>query len=740
VLVYEALPRGRGVGYRLDYAFWEWQPTVDETPLWRCSQCRNLAYESLHGICPIFGCDGRLEPLMPSDLAELDNHYRTLYQTLEPAGLRVEEHTAQWTAEEARQVQNKFVRGDINVLSCSTTFELGVDVGELQAVLMRNVPPTTANYIQRAGRAGRRVDSAAFALTFAQRRSHDLALYREPKAIVVGQIPVPVVAVRNPKIAQRHMQSVLIADFLRWCGREHGRFTSRQEMKVGHFFAPEDGQESGEKLFHQYIVTRPENVRSALLRIVPAELHAELGVADWGWLEDLQYTFNVGAEKLRSRLDYYTEQIECAVAESKYSRAASLKRILTTIRQRDLISFFSQNNILPKYGFPVDVVEFITDYVQDEAAQLVELDRDLRIAVGEFAPGSQIVAAKRVWKGGGIYRLPDREWEPHAFAVCPNCGRFNLERGDDPIARCSSCDHPLPHNTPHKSGIMITPEFGFLADPAVAAPTETRPSRLYTSRVHFADYDPPADGRRYADADHQHELMPRAELSGPHITVATRYSRFGQLVVVNHGPSGFGFNICRKCGYAQAVPGERINSTNERRGGNRQMFAHKDPRNGRDCNGSAIQRRLGHSFNTDVLEIRLSGALPARYSAWPADDEPHVWWSLLFALIEGASRALSIRRDDLSGTLYYHTADAPPALMLYDDVPGGAGHVRRVNDALPAVLQAAHKHVRECECGPETACHQCLWHFRNQPYHNVLARGLAEAILKEMPGITAFPR
>ena len=120
----------------------------------------------------------------------------------------------------------------------------------------------------------------------------------------------------------------------------------------------------------------------------------------------------------------------------------------------------------------------------------------------------------------------------------------------------------------------------------------------------------------------------------------------------------------------------------------------------------------------------------------PPHDEKDLWRSLLYAFIEGASQSLGIRRDDINGTIYHYnyTSGLPPALVLYDDVPGGAGHVRRVNESLPDVFRAAYEHVKDCECGEETSCHQCLWHFRNQPFHHELSRGLAAEILRPIVG------
>ena len=109
--------------------------------------------------------------------------------------LIIKEHTAQLGQDLAYDYQNEFKDKKINVLSCSTTFEMGVDVGSLETVFMRNMPPSPANYAQRAGRAGRRNSSAALILTFARRRSHDLTFFAEPqkmiKGIIKAKVPSP---------------------------------------------------------------------------------------------------------------------------------------------------------------------------------------------------------------------------------------------------------------------------------------------------------------------------------------------------------------------------------------------------------------------------------------------------------------------------------------------------------------------------------------------------------------------
>lgn len=717
-----------GVVHRISHEFWAVVPLAgalieNAETAYRCSRCRNVSHINVRSTCPSYRCDGTLEPLDASAPGWVENHYRYLYQNLEPIPLSAEEHTAQWTSSEAAVVQDRFVRGELNALSCSTTFELGVDVGELQAVLMRNVPPTTANYVQRAGRAGRRTDSAAFALTYAQRRSHDLTHYSRPERIVAGRIRPPAISVTNEKIVRRHAHSVLFSAFFRWALHDRGRSFG----KVGPFFDPDPPAATGPDLLREYIEARPSPVRDALLRIIPADLQEELGVADWRWLPDLWSETGDGildrvVQEVREDLALLRRLAEEAADEhtrAGYQRASHYQGVVQTVRGRDLLGFLGSRNVLPKYGFPTDLVELRTEHLSNPEAGRIELQRDLRMAISEYAPGGEVVAAKHVWVSGGLYKRQERDWPTYNYAVCPTCGRFHRSATEIP-SPCSVCGANV-YGWPRLYGSFIIPEFGFVVADQPRQSGEARPQRIHSSRVYFAEYATPVQDGVPAEPP----LEQSTELSSARLQIWQRYSRFGKLALVNPGRLGRGFRVCYTCGFAEPAP----ESTPGRR--QRTPPAHANPRTGQPCRGSLYTHHLGHEFITDVLELQFQGLL----ASTPGYE---LWLSLLYALLEGASEALGIRRDDLDGTLYRYTFDMPPALVLFDNVPGGAGHVRRIGDEMLVVCQAAWKRVHGCECGEETSCYECLRNFRNQPYHDQLRRGLARdflAVLLEGVGV-----
>ena len=617
--------------------------------------------------------------------------------------MAVEEHTAQWAAAKASKIQDSFVRGNINVLSCSTTFEMGVDVGDVQAVIMRNVPPTASNYVQRAGRAGRRHDSAALVVTMAQRRSHDTAMFSDPARMINGRIYPPLIHLDNTPILRRHAHSVAFAAFQRQLVSEG----SSPAWTVGPFFVEADDAACGVDRLRQWLNTKPSDVQQALQRILPSTVASSMDVAGWGWVDALfervvdEPTFGWmtrAAEEVRSDLSALSEMVDDVFAAGEKG-VDRLRAIMKGLENRLLLGFLASRNVLPKYGFPVDVVQLD---LRDAGAKSrdLELDRDLRMAISEFSPSGMVVAGGELWKSEGIRRAPSGEQLPvYHWAVCGGCGAFRSGVEETEPA-CSVCGSEDTDDT----GTFITPRYGFVGN-HVGKPASRPPRGGGRRSTWFGSYrdDPP-------DFDVVSELSKV-------VTVRARASTQGQIVTINHGRAGLGYMFCDWCGR-----GDTVLPVGGRK---RKVKDHEDLRRpGRRCNGHLTRARLGHEFLTDVLEVQFDDPLPS-------DCDDTTMLSVLHALLAGVP-SLGIAPSDVDGTLHLSAKGLSQGLVLFDAVPGGAGFSQRIHDQLPALFSAALKVVASCRCSGTSSCYGCLRNYRNQYDHDLLSRDAAKTLLSHV--------
>jgi superfamily II DNA/RNA helicase len=661
-------------------------PIGEEDVIFQCNTCRRIQTVSVKGICSRHRCPGTLEPKHLSDIDP--NHYRLLYQENLPASLIVEEHTAQLDHEKAREFQRRFRNGEIHVLSCSTTFELGVDLGNLDTTFLRNVPPETFNYAQRVGRVGRRSGIPGFAITYCRRNPHDLYHFTEPLQMINGKIQPPALSIRNDKIISRHIAAIALSAFFR---NYKARFESVENLCV------DLSKPSFVSDFVTFLNTHQSELEDSLRAIVPQDMFANLGLNDGTWIQVISGE--------NSRLSYAEDEVssdykQVKDVESKsaqegtregYERAKWANDRARTIAIDDVLSFLSRKAVIPKYGFPVDVVELDTQKTSSgQEASEVLLQRDLSIAISEFAPTSSLIANKKVWTSYGLKKVAEREWDRWWYARCTKHALFERKpyRGEDQQPSFEQCCEGM---VTHE---YIEPKFGFVTSREKPKDPTGRPLKLFTTRPYFAGFK-----------DKQGEKKDFG------VAILTTVSP-GYMVVVCEGRRGDGFFICKECGAG-------FRNVKDFRKGHETPQGYKCPVRPESLRPSVS---LGHELVTDVLKIQFCPPPPAHI-------EMPTWFafSLAYAMVEGAAEILGVPSNDLNATVAYGGEGYPiPPIILYDNVPGGAGLVARLEDknTLRDCLETAKKRVSgACGCGETESCYGCLRSYRNQFAHKYLQRG-----------------
>lgn len=675
-------PIERREGFAVDYRALE-VTNGDSCEWYECDVCRQLTAFNVLDLCPNGWCSGTLHRVDPKSEELFNDHYRSLARNMKIVPLSAKEHTAQWTPLEAAQIQKDFISGDVNVLSCSTTFELGVDVGDLQSVVLRNVPPRTANYVQRAGRAGRRTGSAAFVLTFARRDAHDFSIFQDPVSMIDGEMAAPFIQVGNPRIATRHMYSVAFAAFLR-----HLAESGTEWEDVGQFFLGKDDRPRGIPLIKEFLSSCPPEIHNALTRIFPTALHQELGISDDSWVAAYLDLFDLTNNALEDDYHIIEKERDFKISLQELRQAAAWDYTLHTIEKEKLLSLLAKRNLLPKYGFPVDTVELRTDFTEEGSK--INLSRDLALAVSDYAPGASIVAGGKVWSTAGLQLRPGRSLRTFHWYECKECDNVETSISDfTEGSSCSQCGALIPL---HKPKVMVIPEFGFVASPNPKQ-VGTIPPESSWHRLEFV--------RNFGDQQETSTFS-----NSGHEVIIRSYTR-AEMGVLERGSTNNGFRVCPTCGWAG--PSRSIPRT------------HKNPRTQKDCLGSVLLRSLGHFYQTDIAAI----AVPSFF-----DAESEYWLSALYALIESASEHLEINRDDLTGTLAM--SGGKRVLILSDAVPGGAGITQKIREYFPEVLEKAIHRVSDCSCGEDTSCYACLRSYSNRRFHTILRRDKALELLEEM--------
>lgn len=678
---------------------------VSKNKKWyRCDKCNKLTVFNVKGVCPTYHCEGNLVEVDVDEI-EKDNHYYRMYNDLLIEPMRVVEHTAQLNREEAYNYQNLFKDQKIDILSCSTTFEMGVDVGDLETVFMRNMPPSASNYAQRAGRAGRSAHSAAFALTFCNKSNHDFNYFEKPIEMINGLIMPPQFKIDNEKICIRHLYSSAFSYFFK---KYPDYFTNAKDMMEK---CDKTGL-SGYEVLKAFLETDSplrNKLKDYLKESVPQSLHAKFMIDSFGWVEWLFMPNNDEYPSLYEVRDIYINELN--ILRTEYDKAKNdgtyeqhnfLKRIQTYEQER-VISFLSRNNILPKYGFPVDTVELESN-AKTKADDLsgLDLSRDLSMAISEYAPGCQVVANNKLVTSRYIKKVPGLDWRKYDYIECDHCRTLNVTphiyvaKGTKHVlCNCKQCATEL---TPNRINTFLIPEFGFIADEKVGKPSLIKPEKTYRTEASFFSNNTSSVENNY--------IIGECEVS------VAMVGNDGEMAMLNTTD----FFVCPQCGYAIEAPvgiNPFIKTLSDVKG-------HKNPK-GYICKANVDLEKysLGYKFKTDIIRISIKYPLLTNKIHEEA-------YSILQALILSACTELNIENTEIAGCLQYYYDNGPNySYILYDKTPGGAGHVKRLNnqDAIYHVLVNAMNLTQNCpNCDGDSSCYSCLRTYQNQKHHDIIKR------------------
>lgn len=491
-------------------------------------------------------------------------------------GLWAEEHSAQLSPDENARLQNLFREGMRNILSSTTTLELGIDIGGLSAVLLGNLPPGKANYLQRAGRAGRRADGTSAVLGFARPSAYEREVFLDFKRYLERELRRPTVFLDRAPLVIRHAQAWLLGEFFRAhylqgdasgamdaYGRM-GPFTGQplpEKWTSGRPKPEVDAPESNpiSQQFLEYldnlILTAPREMKETLERLWANCPNVTAGAALWANnLRAIRQSFQHAIAdwtKDTSELISTWKEIPSVAPQATGSgpliaQANAIRSQLDALHRLTVIEALADARVLPRYGFPIGLsrlrVQVSDDGRRTREEDQFRLQRDGMMAMREYTPGSQLLVGGMIITSRGLLKhwtgavMHDESWGLRGQFVRTNTGYFSYSRSstppEDPPSQGSS--------TRTRRGVFLFPRHGFTTaawDPPRHGSDFERVGKLGIFTLAFSnpdECDPPQTG-----------------FGGVAGCVAT-YRDAGELLLMNSGANERGFAICQKCGYAES--------------------------------------------------------------------------------------------------------------------------------------------------------------------------------------------
>ena len=733
----------------------------------QCDDCGQLIWLPLGGKCPNSRCGSMKLIELPSDdpnlRARTDFYREPIRQVLSglrlPMHMTAEEHTAQLSYRDIQQVsstteqyEQRFQdigitteRPSVDILSCTTTMEVGVDIGSLLGIGLRTMPPRRANYQQRAGRAGRRSAALSTVLSYSENGSHDAYYFEHPDEMISGMLPSPKISQINVRLAQRHVQATLIQTFFLEFLQDVGKISTRHYGYLTEALGTADVFFTTDK---SYSLTGFERWLKQILDGAIPDMMQQM----MAWLPDTLGRRLISASEKRdfvriAALDFVKNLRQ--IGDLHFHRQSGKdseiqeKQFHQNSDKSMLLDLLFDHGFLPTYAFPRDVRSFVIEENKQSSKGTWRIgikqrpQQSVDIALSEYAPGRELIVDKETYRVGGIYvdpfqgatlanRVPSLfKREPSTFAFCTNCGYTQREQ-----ARIKSAS---PHSCPLCQAPLAIQD---ILDPPGFAPFGAK--RQERGQVQNAS---PTHSGTMMQVKLVLPLTDKEDFG--HVTaggrIAWSYAEHRELLIANSGVAREGFSVCRSCGAAAPGCPTWLEQSHDR-----PFLVPGWMTASRKCYGSdGIWRGyLGHTFHSDLLLLRFRWPDKVAYHVghpWMRDALDTISQAILLA----ATRLLDIATSDLqvgwSYTVAAPQADAsqnvPPRMadfFVFDTLSGGAGYSTQVGHHIESLLSLTHRILTSCPEQCDRSCYRCLRTYTNRIIHSHLNRYLGGILLRSI--------
>jgi ATP-dependent helicase YprA (DUF1998 family) len=701
-----------------------------------------------------------------------DDYYRSLYRRAGTYQVITAEHTGLLTRAKRERVESAFRSGtgfnDPNVLSCTPTLEMGIDIGDLSAVVLGALPRRPANYAQQAGRAGRRTGNA-FLLTIPDRSRRDQYFLDRPRDMIDGRIVPPGSYLSAVEILRRQYTAHLLDLAARGrLLREDGRPLGALSRRVDELFGPsgyladftDAAIAHGEKLVADFLGLFPTGVsttaREELKQYAVRGIRSAIEKAEREWERENQ-KLRTRIRTIRSAIDELKEGDE-EQARTKAELEAELAAVSKqgAARQRQPAqTVLCDLGLLPNYALidattTLDATVFWPEGITPEGrarykSKSFSYGRPRSFALSELAPGNTFYAEGYKHRVTGIDIMTGREQDWRHWRFCPSCGYVRTENAESDISPCPRCG---------EEGIADSGSLWQIVQPSVVTAREKRED------ARIGDESDDRDRRFYSvvdmvDIEPKHFAVGKSWRHTKEI-FGVDYTRRAVIRRVNVGPLSIGanengqlagkpvriapFHVCTSCGAASADgrpvfddDRDALDSSDNRQ----RELKHHTPwcplRRGQKGVAQEQPVLLAHELETEALRILLPAATVL------VEEKVHSFQAALRLGVDDAFGGDPQHLDTTLATMPDRdTAEKRHFLVLYDRLPHGTGYLDRLTDpaAFRQVLHSARRILQECPCNGEggLACHRCLYLYADEQYIEKVSRQSALEILDELLG------